>query len=110
MTTTSGGGEIEISAEMEAAASAAGAQIIIEKVDQCYLTPIYSKLFSSAWNLHAFLSFTSLLALFLKIFQLLASVLIYFPYSQHNRVLSIDIYQCSLISDRDIHAYKNSHC
>ena len=43
MTTTSGGGEIEISAEMEAsamaAASAAGAQIVIEKVEQCFDDP-----------------------------------------------------------------------
>ena len=41
MTTASGGGEIEISAEMEAsakAASAAGAQIVIEKVEQCLMT------------------------------------------------------------------------
>ena len=42
MTTTSGGGEIEISAEIEAsamaAASAAGAQIVIEKVEQCLMT------------------------------------------------------------------------
>ena len=43
VTTTSGGGEIAISAEMEAsamsAASAAGAQIVIEKVELIWLPP-----------------------------------------------------------------------